>query len=74
MVIRSPEGTATVDEEYAMATVESTRFAAPGSPDSPVQLKDRYENFIGGEWLAPTTGEYRENLTPVSAEPFCRIA
>ena len=24
--------------------------------------------------MAPTTGEYRENLTPVTGEPFCQVA
>jgi aldehyde dehydrogenase len=57
-----------------MATVESTTYEAPGAPGSPVQLEQRYENFIGGQWIPPTTGEYRENLTPSTGEPFCEIA
>jgi aldehyde dehydrogenase len=57
-----------------MATVASTTYDAPGASGSPVQLEQRYENFIGGEWMAPTTGEYRENLTPSTGEPFCEIA
>jgi len=58
-----------------MATVASpTTYEAPGQAGSPVDLKDRYENFVGGEWIAPTTGEYRENLTPSSGEPFCEVA
>ena len=28
-------------------------FAAPGEAGSPVSLKARYDNFIGGEWVAP---------------------
>jgi hypothetical protein len=57
-----------------MATVESTTHEAPGEPGSPVLLKQRYDNFIGGAWLPPTTGEYRDNLTPRTGEPFCEIA
>jgi aldehyde dehydrogenase len=57
-----------------VATVESTAFAPPGESGSPVDVKDRYDNFIGGEWAAPTTGEYRENLTPSTGEAFCEIA
>ncbi|MGZ4165455.1 MAG: aldehyde dehydrogenase family protein [Solirubrobacteraceae bacterium] len=49
-------------------------YQAPGQPDSPVQVADRYDNFIGGHWVPPTTGEYRENLTPSTGEPFCEIA
>jgi aldehyde dehydrogenase len=57
-----------------MAVTASTTYAAPGEEGSPVQLKDRYQNFIGGEWLAPTTTEYQENLTPTTGEPFCEVA
>ena len=57
-----------------MSIVESTVFDAPGESGSPVELSERYGNFIGGEWVAPTTGEYRENLTPSTGEPFCEIA
>jgi aldehyde dehydrogenase len=57
-----------------MAVIESTTYAAPGEPGSPVELEDRYENFIGGAWVAPTTGEYRQNLTPSTGEPFCEVA
>lgn len=27
-------------------------YAAPGAPDAPHTYKARYDNFIGGEWLA----------------------
>jgi aldehyde dehydrogenase len=57
-----------------MSIVESTAYEAPGRSGSPVELQERYENFIGGEWIAPTTGEYRENLTPSTGEPFCEVA
>jgi aldehyde dehydrogenase len=57
-----------------MSIVESTIYVAPGEPGSLVELKERYENFIGGQWIAPTTGEYRENLTPSTGEPFCEVA
>ena len=57
-----------------MSTVESTAYAAPGESGSPVALRERYENFIGGAWIAPSTGEYRENVTPSTGEPFCEVA
>ena len=57
-----------------MSITESTAYDAPGEPGSPVELKERYENFIGGQWIAPTTGEYRENVTPSTGEPFCEVA
>ncbi len=57
-----------------MSIVESTVFDVPGETGSPVALRERYENFIGGGWVAPSTGEYRENLTPSTGEPFCEVA
>ncbi len=57
-----------------MAIVDATVFEAPGRSGSPVGLQERYENFIGGEWVAPSTGEYRENLTPSTGEAFCQVA
>src|SRR5689334_24849032 len=58
-----------------MATiVETNAYAAPGEAGSPVELRDRYDNFIGGEWVPPTTGEYRENVSPGTGHPFCEVA
>jgi len=61
-------------KESEMSIVESSAYAAPGEPGSLVELKERYENFVGGEWVAPSTGEYRENLTPATGEAFCEVA
>ena len=58
----------------AVAVEAPTIFAAPGQDGSVVELKGRYENFIGGEWVPPTGGKYRENLTPATAEAFCEVA
>jgi aldehyde dehydrogenase len=38
-----------------------------------VELKPRYENFIGGHWVAPINGEYSENVTPATGEPFTEV-
>jgi aldehyde dehydrogenase len=57
-----------------MSTVESATYEVPGESGSPVELKERYENLIGGEWLVPSTGEYRDNVTPSTGEPFCEVA
>jgi aldehyde dehydrogenase len=37
-------------------------------------IKPRYENFIGGKWVAPVKGQYFENLTPVTGQKLCDIA
>ena len=57
-----------------MSVIQSTIYDAPGTSGSPVALRERYDNFIGGEWVAPTTGEYRGNVTPSTGEVFCEVA
>ncbi len=57
-----------------MATLESvTTYPAPGESDSTVELKGRYENFIGGHWIAPVKGKYAENVSPVTGKPFTEV-
>lgn len=48
-------------------------FQPPGHPDSLITFKDRYANFIGGEWVAPKQGRYFANESPVTGENFCEI-
>ena len=35
--------------------------------------KARYQNFIGGEWVAPVNGKYFENVSPITGKPMCEI-
>jgi aldehyde dehydrogenase len=48
-------------------------FANPGESGAVVDFNSRYENFIGGEWVAPVKGEYFHNITPITGEPFCEV-
>ncbi|GGX39663.1 acetaldehyde dehydrogenase ExaC [Saccharospirillum salsuginis] len=48
-------------------------YAHPGQDGSIVNVKPRYENYIGGEWVAPVKGQYFDNATPVMGEAFCQI-
>ena len=50
------------------------RYPTPGSSDSSIEVKEKYGNFIGGEWVDPVKGEYFENITPVTGQVFTRIA
>eukprot|EP01029_Cantina_marsupialis_P025906 TRINITY_DN687_c0_g1_i1.p1 TRINITY_DN687_c0_g1~~TRINITY_DN687_c0_g1_i1.p1 ORF type:complete len:519 (+),score=138.03 TRINITY_DN687_c0_g1_i1:61-1557(+) len=36
-------------------------------------FKPQYENFIGGEWIAPKSGEYFNNISPVDGDVLTRI-
>ncbi len=37
------------------------------------QYKEQFENFIGGEWLAPKSGEYFDKVSPVDGKILTRI-
>jgi aldehyde dehydrogenase len=50
------------------------KYAAPGQSGSIVTVAPRYENFIGGKWLAPTQGNYRADLSPATARPITEVA
>ncbi|RDI33928.1 aldehyde dehydrogenase [Rhodococcus sp. AG1013] len=49
-------------------------YARPGSPDALMSFESRYDNWIGGEWVAPAKGQYFENPTPVTGRSFCEVA
>ena len=50
------------------------KYAPPGQSGSIVTVAPRYENFIGGKWLAPTHGNYRADLSPATARPITEVA
>ena len=37
-------------------------------------FKGRYDNFIGGQWVAPRSGRYFDNTSPVNGQKLCEIA
>lgn len=37
-------------------------------------FKSQYDNFIGGNWVAPKGGQYFDNITPVTGQVICKIA
>jgi aldehyde dehydrogenase len=43
-------------------------------PGTTVTFKERYENFIGGKWVAPTKGEYFDNISPINGQVFTHAA
>lgn len=48
-------------------------YNMPGTEGAVVSFNARYENFIGGEWVAPVKGGYFSNHTPVTGEVICEI-
>lgn len=47
--------------------------AAQKTYDIP-KFKEQYENFIGGEWVAPKSGEYFDVISPVDGKVFTKVA
>jgi aldehyde dehydrogenase len=39
-----------------------------------IAIRPRYDNFIGGQWVAPVKGEYFDNISPVNGQVVCKVA
>lgn len=37
-------------------------------------IRDKFENFIGGKWVAPVKGQYFDNPSPVTGKTLCHVA
>src|SRR3984893_7246330 len=54
---------------------ESASFAAHlKTLERKIPLRSRYENFIGGDWIAPVKGGYFDNVSPTRGQVICQIA
>ena len=49
-------------------------YANPNTENSPVQFREKYDNFINGEWVAPIDGEYFDNPSPTNGKIICQVA
>jgi len=47
---------------------------SPATTSPHIHLRKQYDNYIGGRWIAPQSGLYFDNITPVTGEVLCRIA
>ncbi|HHQ6566153.1 TPA: acetaldehyde dehydrogenase ExaC [Serratia fonticola] len=57
-----------------MANTTTANHLTPENTGFPLKLKKRYDNFIGGAWVAPVQGEYYTNLTPITGQTLCEVA
>ncbi|PPC92842.1 MAG: aldehyde dehydrogenase [Methylotenera sp.] len=39
-----------------------------------IPYKAKYDNFIGGKWVAPVKGEYFDVITPITGKPYTKAA
>src|ERR1700744_4706235 len=53
-----------------MATLTAVH---PGKLSDQMSFRPRYGNYIGGKWVEPASGQYFENVTPVTGKTFCEI-
>jgi len=37
-------------------------------------FREKYDNFIGGRWVAPVRGQYFDNISPITGKPVCQVA
>ncbi len=50
-----------------------TLYATDNLVARPV-FRERYDNFIGGQWVAPVKGNYFENISPIDGHAFTEVA
>ncbi|KPW20123.1 Aldehyde dehydrogenase [Pseudomonas amygdali pv. aesculi] len=49
------------------------RYAHPGTEGAIVNFKERYGNYIGGEFVAPVKGQYFTNTSPVTGKAIAEF-
>ena len=49
-------------------------YAHPNTIGAPLKFKAKYDNFIGGKWVAPTKGVYFDVVTPITGKPYTQAA
>jgi aldehyde dehydrogenase len=55
--------------------MSTTTAAAPAtSAVKRPSFKEKYEHYIGGEWVTPDSGEYFDNISPLDGKAFTRAA
>jgi aldehyde dehydrogenase len=54
--------------------VHDTPTSALARVAQKIRLRTRYDNFIGGRWIAPVQGRYFENKSPITGQVVCECA
>src|SRR6478609_3998457 len=76
----APDGGQTVGggprtaQSTARRQTHMTVYAAPGTPGAIAEYRTRYDHWIGGEFVAPASGRYFENPSPVTGRTFTEVA
>ena len=51
-----------------------TVYAAPGAAGAKIAYKAQYNNFIGGQFVAPVKGQYFDVISPVNGKVYTQAA
>jgi aldehyde dehydrogenase len=43
-------------------------------PGTDIRFKERYDHYIGGQWVKPASGQYFDNISPINGQPFTQAA
>lgn len=54
--------------------IKSRVYANPNTEGAKVNFREKYDNYIGGQWVPPAKGEYFDNITPVTGQVFTKVA
>ncbi|WP_449442951.1 aldehyde dehydrogenase [Ureibacillus acetophenoni] len=49
-------------------------YAFPNTEGALINFKEKYDNYIGGQWTPPINGEYFDNVTPVTGKVYTKVA
>ncbi|PIQ51680.1 MAG: aldehyde dehydrogenase [Comamonadaceae bacterium CG12_big_fil_rev_8_21_14_0_65_59_15] len=49
-------------------------YAAPGQAGAKIAYKAKYDNFIGGKYVAPLKGQYFDVISPISGRVYTQAA
>ncbi len=49
-------------------------YPTPGTAGAPVSFKGKYDNFIGGKFVAPVNGQYFDVITPINGKVYTQAA
>lgn len=52
----------------------TTLTLSEAKPVERPHIKEKYDHFIGGKWVAPSSGEYFDNISPIDGKVFSKAA
>ncbi|CAM5196637.1 Putative aldehyde dehydrogenase AldA OS=Ureibacillus acetophenoni OX=614649 GN=SAMN05877842_105115 PE=3 SV=1 [Ureibacillus acetophenoni] len=55
-------------------SVLTMAYAFPNTEGALINFKEKYDNYIGGQWTPPINGEYFDNVTPVTGKVYTKVA